>query len=121
MKLNSTLKRITFIAIFLSVFTSYSQEKKPSVAVMAYYVPSNNYPLENIPFEKLTHIIFSFTEVIDNKMQFKNDSFSKKLKEFQSDFNFNNYNYIKELNKIILIENIENYLDLKKHKRLKRI
>ena len=48
---------------------------------MAYYVPSNNYPLENIPFEKLTHIIFSFTEVIDNQMKFKNESFSQKLKD----------------------------------------
>ena len=48
---------------------------------MAYYVPSNNYPLENIPFEKLTHIIFSFTEVIDNQMKFKNKNSSQKLKD----------------------------------------
>ena len=46
---------------------------------MAYYVPSNSYPLESIPFEKLTHIIFSFTEVIDNKMKFKNEASSKQL------------------------------------------
>ena len=50
------------------------------MAVMAYYVPSNNFKLEEIPFEKLTHIIFSFTEVIDNQMKFKHEEYSQKLK-----------------------------------------
>lgn len=54
-----TLK-ITFTIISLTlILSSCSSQKEKQIAVMAYYVPSNNYPLENIPFEKLTHIIFS--------------------------------------------------------------
>lgn len=63
------------------IFSFCSSKKEKELAVMAYYVPSKNYPLENIPFEKLTHIIFSFTEVIDNEMKFKNESSSQKLKD----------------------------------------
>ncbi len=39
-----------------------------------YYVGWKNYDLEKLPLEKLTHIIYSFTEVIDDEMKFKNDS-----------------------------------------------
>ncbi|NPA37034.1 MAG: glycoside hydrolase family 18 protein [Chlorobi bacterium] len=39
---------------------------------MAYYVPSAVMPPESVKFKKLTHIIYSFTKVIDNKMQFNN-------------------------------------------------
>jgi chitinase len=43
--------------------------------VMAYYFPHrNNFNPENLPLDKLTHIIFSFTEVIGNEMRFENDS-----------------------------------------------
>ncbi|MCH6199899.1 glycoside hydrolase family 18 protein [Aquiflexum sp. LQ15W] len=45
-----------------------SKNKKP--AVMAYYVPEKDYKTELIPVEKLTHIIFSFTVVIDGEMKF---------------------------------------------------
>ncbi|MFS4468282.1 glycoside hydrolase family 18 protein [Maribacter sp. 2210JD10-5] len=38
---------------------------------MAYYVPEANYEPEKIPVEKLTHIIFSFTNVIDGEMKFR--------------------------------------------------
>ncbi|MEC3907142.1 glycoside hydrolase family 18 protein [Tamlana sp. 2201CG12-4] len=71
---------IVLVSLTLVSNSCTSQEEK-ELAVMAYYVPSNNYPLENIPFEKLTHIIFSFTEVIDNQMKFKNESSSQKLKD----------------------------------------
>jgi chitinase len=73
--------RVVVILFIPIVFLTCKNERKPSMAVMAYYVPSDNYPLEEIPFEKLTHIIFSFTEVIDNQMKFKNESFSQKLKD----------------------------------------
>lgn len=56
-------------------------DSKSSMAVMAYYVPSKTYSLDQIPFEKLTHIIFSFTEVIDNKMQFVEEEFDQNLKD----------------------------------------
>jgi chitinase len=39
--------------------------------VMAYYVPEREYEPEKIPVEKLTHIIFSFTNVIDGEMEFR--------------------------------------------------
>ncbi len=39
---------------------------------MAYYVPERNFQPEEIPVEKLTHIIFSFTKVIDGGMKFSN-------------------------------------------------
>src|SRR5690606_18069731 len=39
--------------------------------VMAYYVPERNFEPEKIPVEKLTHIIFSFTNVIDGEMKFR--------------------------------------------------
>jgi chitinase len=38
---------------------------------MAYYVPERDYKPEEIPVEKLTHIIYSFTNVIDGEMKFR--------------------------------------------------
>lgn len=45
-------------------------------AVMAYYVPEKDYKPELIPVEKLTHIIFSFTKVIDGEMKFSKPEIS---------------------------------------------
>jgi len=50
-------------------------EVKNSV-IMAYYVPEKEYQPENIPVEKLTHIIFSFTKVIDGEMEFSKPEIS---------------------------------------------
>ena len=58
-----------------------TKSEENEFAIMAYYVPSNSYPVDKIPFEKLTHIIYSFTEVIDNEMQFKRATSSQKLKD----------------------------------------
>lgn len=44
--------------------------------IMAYYVPERDYQPENIPVEKLTHIIFSFTKVIDGEMKFSKPEIS---------------------------------------------
>ncbi|MFC3880345.1 glycoside hydrolase family 18 protein [Algoriphagus namhaensis] len=41
--------------------------------IMAYYVPERDYQPEKIPVEKLTHIIFSFTKVIDGEMKFQDE------------------------------------------------
>ncbi|WP_291785034.1 glycoside hydrolase family 18 protein [Cecembia sp.] len=43
---------------------------------MAYYVPERDFQPELIPVEKLTHIIFSFTHVIDGEMKFGNPDVS---------------------------------------------
>ena len=40
--------------------------------IMAYYVPERDFKPEEIPVEKLTHIIYSFTNVIDGEMKFRN-------------------------------------------------
>lgn len=45
-------------------------ESKKQPVIMAYYVPERDYKPEKIPVEKLTHIIFSFTHVIDGEMKF---------------------------------------------------
>lgn len=41
--------------------------------IMAYYVAERDYQPEKIPVEKLTHIIYSFTNVIDGEMKFRNE------------------------------------------------
>ncbi|QLG47265.1 glycoside hydrolase family 18 protein [Costertonia aggregata] len=46
---------------------------------MAYYVPERDYDPEKLPLEQLTHIIFSFTHVIDGKMQFRDKENREKL------------------------------------------
>ena len=45
----------------------------PDPVIMAYYVAERNYKPEEIPVEKLTHIIYSFTNVIDGEMKFRNE------------------------------------------------
>ncbi|SIO15450.1 glycoside hydrolase family 18 protein [Algoriphagus halophilus] len=48
--------------------------------IMAYYVAERDYQPGKIPVEKLTHIIYSFTNVIDGEMKFRNeDSAGPKL------------------------------------------
>lgn len=72
------IKKHLFILIGFSLFLSCSSDKG-NIAVMAYYVPGKDYNPAELPLEKLTHIIFSFTEVIDGEMKFKKSSFYEKL------------------------------------------
>ncbi len=66
-----------FYCLFLVLAGCNQREKGEAVietykpVIMAYYVPERNFAPEEIPVEKLTHIIFSFTNVIDGKMQFR--------------------------------------------------
>lgn len=56
-----------------------SEENKTednNTVIMAYYVPERDYQPEFIPVEKLTHIIFSFTHVIDGEMEFSRPEIS---------------------------------------------
>ncbi|MBK9391011.1 MAG: glycoside hydrolase family 18 protein [Bacteroidetes bacterium] len=46
-----------------------------------YYTRWNNFKPETLPFDKLTHIIFSFTEVIDGEMKFPEDTLGLMLKK----------------------------------------
>lgn len=72
-------KRVSFCLLFLVYFLHFGcKPSSPdnnageiqSPAVVAYYVPEQDYRPELIPVEKLTHIIFSFTGVIDGEMGF---------------------------------------------------
>ena len=46
------------------------QEGTSAPVIMAYYVPERNFKPEEVPVEKLTHIIYAFTHVIDGEMKF---------------------------------------------------
>lgn len=72
---------ILFAISFYSCTTKNISEDK-GVKVMAYYYPRwENFNPEALPLDKLTHIIFSFTEVIGNEMKFENDSSGIMLKK----------------------------------------
>ncbi len=60
---------------------NYFSVDSSEIAIMAYYMARNNYAPEEIPVGKLTHIIFSFTQVIDNKMAFRNPESGEKLRQ----------------------------------------
>ena len=57
-----------------------SDKQERPFAVMAYYVPEKDYHPDQLPLDKLTHIIFSFTHVIDGQMNFSNEKAAEKLK-----------------------------------------
>lgn len=80
------MKKSIFLSLILSLpvlmFCSSppSAEEEEPLAIMAYYVaPRDNYHPDELPLDQLTHIIFSFTEVIDNEMKFKNEASAEKL------------------------------------------
>lgn len=67
-----------FLMLILASFSINSNsnnliEQKDSIVVMAYYVPERVYKPEKLPLEQLTHIIFSFTNVIDGEMKFRDE------------------------------------------------
>ncbi|PPK87870.1 chitinase [Neolewinella xylanilytica] len=43
----------------------------PPINIMAYYVPAENYMPEDLPLDQLTHIIFSFANVVDGEFRFR--------------------------------------------------
>jgi chitinase len=73
---------ILYLGLIPGILNPHLEKSDPdSFAIMAYYVaPRDNYQPEKLPLDQLTHIIFSFTEVIDNEMKFKNPVSSDKLK-----------------------------------------
>jgi len=71
---NTFILFLTFpLSFLLSCAPPDRIEDVDNLAVMAYYTPPDDYDPEVLPLEKLTHIIFSFTVVIDNKMQFRRE------------------------------------------------
>lgn len=86
------MKIIYYAILFSLVFLNSCSEKntvelnneKNNLNVMAYYVPSSDLNPNDIPFDKLTHVIFSFTHVIDHKMMFAQDDLGLKLEALQT-------------------------------------
>jgi len=69
------------LILAISLFCSCSSSKQGNpIAIMAYYVPEQDYQPETLPLDQLTHIIFSFTKVIDGEMKFRNEESGAKLK-----------------------------------------
>ena len=81
-----SLKLIPLYFLLLITFSCSQQMSKASVLekkalpVLAYYVPEKDYQPENLPLDKLTHIIFSFTKVIDGEMKFRNEASGEQLR-----------------------------------------
>ncbi|AHW60227.1 chitinase [Draconibacterium orientale] len=73
------------IACIIFVSCGIQKEAKDdssaAVNVMAYYVPREGYMPDQLPLEQLTHIIFSFSKVIDGKMQFRNENADSIMKQ----------------------------------------
>lgn len=78
---NTTLSPLSLLIVLLSCSqpSGNSADETQTAApgpdkplVMAYYVPEKDYKPEELPVEKLTHIIYSFTHVIDGEMKFRN-------------------------------------------------
>lgn len=52
--------------------TTAEMPANTGIAVMAYYVANETFPPDQLPLDKLTHIIYSFSKVIDGEMAFAN-------------------------------------------------
>ncbi len=77
----AVLSSVLLSALILSCHRDRSSDDK-GVNVMAYYYTQwANFKPEVLPYDKLTHIIFSFTEVIGNEMKFPDDSLGLMLKK----------------------------------------
>lgn len=73
----------------LSIFfcgcqTASNQEQEISatttpIHIMAYYVPRDDFRAEDLPLDQLTHIIYSFSKVVDGEMGFTDDQAPEKL------------------------------------------
>lgn len=57
------------------------QNETPKINIMAYYFPREEFDVEKLQLEKLTHLIFSFSYVIDGEMAFKNELSDMRLKQ----------------------------------------
>lgn len=69
------------ISTALLSFVVPQNEKADPIVIMGYYMPESNYHPNQLPLHQLTHIIFSFTHVIDGEMKFENPKTGEKLKE----------------------------------------
>ncbi|MEX0361197.1 MAG: glycoside hydrolase family 18 protein, partial [Allomuricauda sp.] len=85
MKTKWFIGTILNLTIVLGLISSCNHQKKETpkkhpIVVMGYYVPEADYRPDQLPLDQLTHIIFSFTNVIDGEMKFRNEESGEKLK-----------------------------------------
>lgn len=78
-KLFISIFGLIMISMTLISFMSTGNKKNDAIVVMGYYVPEKNYHPKQLPLEQLTHIIFSFTNVIDGEMKFRDVGTGEKL------------------------------------------
>lgn len=77
---NVTIPHLLLLIFIISCSPKSNEQLEDSIntgstkepVIMAYYVAERDYKPEKIPVEKLTHIIYSFTNVIDGEMKFRN-------------------------------------------------
>ena len=73
---------VSLLLILIVVSCATKEPSTQTPVIMAYYVPERDWQPASIPVEQLTHIIFSFTHVIDGTMQFSQPAISgPKLRE----------------------------------------
>lgn len=79
--------RLLLLLFFLFVFACNPKETKQKtiqdagINIMAYYFPREEFDIDQLQLDKLTHLIFSFSNVIDGRMQFRNEESGKRLEE----------------------------------------
>jgi len=76
------MKKLFLLSIlFLALLASCNQDvvEKNPFAIIAYYVPEKDFDASTLPLHQLTHIIFSFSKVVDGTLQFRNESHGPKL------------------------------------------
>jgi len=71
---------LSFSACQTSNTQQQQEEEESPLNIMAYYVPEQRYHPENLPLDQLTHIIFSFSNVIDGEMGFRHEEAGEKLR-----------------------------------------
>lgn len=83
----SAITLLLVTLFFASCQNKSSEEATASSAaqlemnVMAYYVPEKNYDPSKLPLDQLTHIIYSFTNVIDGEMAFRDSINHQRLEQ----------------------------------------
>ncbi|MEM9363978.1 MAG: glycoside hydrolase family 18 protein [Bacteroidota bacterium] len=81
--MRSTNLYVALLVLFflVSCTDSDKRQEERSISIMAYYVPEKEYNPDQLPLDQLTHIIFSFSRVIDGKMAFENEEAGEKLRQ----------------------------------------
>ena len=57
------LSSLAFLLLLTGFLARTAPPPDSTLQVLAYYVPSDDYPPEELPLDQLTHLIFSFTNV----------------------------------------------------------